>query len=277
MKDSIAILLSTYNGEQYLEEQIDSILNQDYTNWVLYIRDDGSIDSTLDIIKRYSQQYNNIHYIENNDNKGVVFSFMHLLQVVDYGYYMFCDQDDIWLQNKISSVYKLLKENEDQSNVAVLVFSDAKVVDQNLNIIDESFWNYNKTPPSLILNYPKYISIFNCAPGCTMMFNNEVKKNLNDYDQNIIMHDWYIMIKALSTGVVKYVNQPLMLYRQHNTNVVGASEISIISRFVKIFNIKDSFRLQISVFRFVKKYTSINIFEFYKLKLKFNFLRFRMF
>ncbi|WP_379964996.1 glycosyltransferase family 2 protein [Epilithonimonas sp. UC225_85] len=274
--DRIAILLSTYNGELYLEEQIDSIINQDYKNWDLYVRDDGSKDSTIEIIRNYSKQYDNINFLEDDYNKGAALSFMYLLHKVESDYYMFCDQDDVWLENKISSVYNLLKKNTTEKNQPILIFSDAKVVDQNLKIIDNSFWKYNKTPPALMLDCPDYISVFNCAPGCTMIFNKELKLSLYDNDDKLIMHDWYIMIKALKNGIVKYIDMPLMLYRQHQSNVLGASKISFKDRFSKFFNIKNSINSQLEAFRFVRKYTNVNIFEYYKLKLKFNFLRFKI-
>lgn len=272
MIDSIAILLSTYNGELYLKDQVESIIKQNYRNWNLYIRDDGSKDSTVDIIKYFVQTYSNIHFVEDNQNKGAALSFLYLLEVVEADYYMFCDQDDIWLHNKIDSVLQILKNNENKN--PFLVFSDAKVVDQNLNIISNSFWKYNKTPPSLIVKNPYYISVFNCAPGCTMIFNKELKKKLYDYDDNIIMHDWYIMIKALQNGIVKYSEEPLILYRQHQNNTLGADEISYKNRVKKIIDFSDTLENQIRVFRFVKKYVGINFFQFYILKIKFNFYRF---
>ena len=274
-KDQIAILLSTYNGELYLEQQIESIITQDYKNWKLFIRDDRSQDSTKEIIKKYSEKYNNIYFIEEDCNKGAALSFMHLLSLIDSDYYMFCDQDDIWYDNKISTVFNILKETNNDQKKPVLVFSDSKVVDQDLRIIHDSFWNYNKIFPKLILSQPDYISVFNCAPGCTMIFNRELKNHLTDYDENIIMHDWYIMIKALQNGTVQYYDKALMLYRQHQNNVMGASKISFTNRFSKIFKIKYVLKSQIQDFCFVRQYTKINIFKFYGLKLKFNLLRFK--
>ncbi|MFC0428816.1 glycosyltransferase family 2 protein [Chryseobacterium scophthalmum] len=273
-KDKIAILLSTYNGEKYVEEQINSIINQDYNDWKLYIRDDGSNDSTTEIIRKYCEKYDNIVFLEGAENVGAALSFMDLLSKVNSEYYMFCDQDDIWLKNKVSSLYNVFLQNENAQNNLLMVFSDATVVDQDLNEIDRSLWNYNKLPPYLILKKSKYISIFNCAPGCTMMFNHQLKIKLNDYDTNILMHDWYAIIKALQYGTIKYIDTSLMLYRQHSNNVLGANRISFKDRIIKIFLTKKSIQSQMNVFKFVTKYTEISFFKFYILKFKFNILRF---
>lgn len=273
MSTTISILLSTYNGECYLEEQIQSIIQQNYQYWKLYIRDDGSTDSTKDIILRFCEIYPNIYFLEDNNTKlGAALSFMYLLERVDSDYYMFCDQDDIWFHNKISSVIHLLQKN---NNVPSLVFSDAKIVDQNLNIIHNSFWEYNKLSPKLILSNPKFIAVCNCAPGCTMIFNKALKKHLVDYEKSILMHDWYVMVKALEYGTVNYCDIPLMMYRQHQNNVLGAKKISIFNKLRNILNFKKTIRDQIILLKFIKKYIHIDYLTFYLLKIKFNFLRFK--
>lgn len=268
----LAILLSTYNGEKYVKEQIESILQQDFYNLDLYIRDDGSKDSTRSIIQYYVSHYSNVHFMQDTDNLGAAMSFMALLKYVNSDYYMFCDQDDIWLKDKVSkSIFKI--KTLEQSNLPVLVFSDAKVVDEKLNILSNSFWNYNKVFPQILLSNPKFINVFNCSPGCTMIFNHELKKCLTDYHPNILMHDWYIMIKSFQNGVVDYINEPLMLYRQHSQNVVGADKISIQTFFYRIFSFRKTIRQQLKTFKFITKYTHINFLKYYILKVKFNFLR----
>ena len=102
----IAILMSTYNGERYLREQIDSLLNQTYKDWKLYIRDDGSTDETISIIESYVNDYPDLIVLLKDDlgNLGSARSFMRILSVVDADYYMFCDQDDVWLPNKVKDL-----------------------------------------------------------------------------------------------------------------------------------------------------------------------------
>lgn len=101
-KGKVVILMSTYNGEEYLESQIKSILNQTYKKWQLYIRDDGSTDNTVNIIEKYCALDPRINFYNENsrNNVGVVHSFMELLENVEADYYMFSDQDDFWLKNR---------------------------------------------------------------------------------------------------------------------------------------------------------------------------------
>ncbi|KQK27517.1 MULTISPECIES: glycosyltransferase family 2 protein [Chryseobacterium] len=269
----LSILLSTYNGEKYLKEQIESILKQDFSDIMLYIRDDGSTDSTIEIIQEYVSLYSNIHILKKDKNIGAAMSFMTLLQYVNSDYYMFCDQDDVWLENKVSKSIAKIIELEELEKKSVLVFTNAKVVDEELNIIDSSFWNYNKVSPKILLADPKLINVFNCSPGCTMIFNDELKKKLTNYDENILMHDWYIMIQALQNGKVDFINDSLILYRQHSHNTIGADKISAGKILQKLFSFPKTVKEQIKTFKFVKKYTNINLFEYYRLKVKFNIIR----
>ena len=111
---SLAILMSTFNGEKYLKEQIDSLLNQEYEAFDIYIRDDGSTDQTVSILENYEHIYPNIYLLKDTQgNIGVFKSFMYLLSQVHADYYMFCDQDDVWLSNKISMSMKRMNELED--------------------------------------------------------------------------------------------------------------------------------------------------------------------
>lgn len=269
----IAILLSTYNGERYLEEQIESILKQDFSDLKIFIRDDGSTDSTVSIIQHYESLYSNIYFLKEDNNLGAAMSFMSLLKRVSSDYYMFCDQDDIWHKNKVSKSISKIIDVEQKQTMPVLVFSNAKVVNDKLDIINGSFWNYNRVSPKIILTSSKFINVFNCSPGCTMIFNNELKKCLTDYDENIVMHDWYIMIKALQNGKVDFINESLMSYRQHSNNTVGADKISAKTFIHKLIWFPKTVKKQIKTFKFVRKYTHINLFEYYSLKVKFNLMR----
>ena len=139
----IDILLATYNGEEYLEAQLDSILNQTYSDFRLLISDDCSSDNTQKILKEYEKKDNRIQLFFQEKNLGVMKNFEFLLKNVKNDYYMFSDQDDIWKQEKIEkSLKKLLETNSD------LVYTDLEVVDENLNVTYPSYWKlkgiYNK-------------------------------------------------------------------------------------------------------------------------------------
>ena len=122
----IAILMATYNGEKYLREQIDSLLAQTCCDWTLYIQDDGSKDATLDIIKSYDDE--RIVLVDVGlTRQGACMNFMSLLNMVESEYYMFCDQDDVWFEDKVELSYMRMKEEELKYGIdrPILVFSDA--------------------------------------------------------------------------------------------------------------------------------------------------------
>ena len=128
--EKIDILLATYNGEEYLEEQLNSILNQTYKNFNLIISDDNSTDSTVKILDKYSKKDSRIIVYKQNRNLGVVSNFEFLLSKVESKYFMFSDQDDIWIETKIEkSINKLEETNSD------IVFTDLMVVDDKLNVL----------------------------------------------------------------------------------------------------------------------------------------------
>ncbi len=223
----IAVLLATYNGEKYLAEQLDSLLNQTLQNFVVCIHDDGSTDNTISVIERYVDLYpNKIKCIEGVPTGSSTKNFFYLLSKVEADYYMFCDQDDYWLPQKIEKSFQLARKLEQESeDEAVLVFSDIKVVDENKHVIDESFMHYNKLDPTK-LGF-NWLVVENCAPGCTMLFNakarNEALKYQNASNPEAIpYHDWWLAIVVSAKGNIAYIDTPLMLYRQHGTNVVGA-------------------------------------------------------
>lgn len=272
----IAILLSTYNGEKFLEQQLNSILNQDFLNWQLFIRDDMSTDNTVQIIRNFTTRYENIQYLESDVNIGAAMSFMSLVANAEADYYLFCDQDDIWLENKLTSLYNKIRTSENKDGLLnpCLVFSDAIITDSELNKINDSFWAYTKCNPADLINNPQYINVFNCAPGCTMIFNKQLKLHLNDYSSDIYMHDWYVMIKALQIGIIDFINEPLVLYRQHSANVIGANEITLQKKILSFFSFSKVLKQQINQYDFVKKFTRINFLYFYYLKLKFNLIRY---
>lgn len=224
----VAILLAAYNSQRYIDEQICSILEQSYKDWVLYVRDDGSTDNTPNIIDSYSKQYPNKIRLIKDENKGLgaYHNFLHLLYCVDAEYYFFSDHDDVWLPNKIElSVNKMIKAVEKYSNdIPLLVFSDMKVVDESLNIINESFWKYSKLLPKHV----KFEELVFCnsVNGCTIMINNKVKELSKANIAYCSMHDMLTaQTVAANRGVLLRIDEPTVLYRQHSNNAIGASNV----------------------------------------------------
>lgn len=168
----VAVLLSTYNGANYIKELLDSILSQTYENFTVIIRDDFSTDNTLSIINSYTD--NRVMVISGDKNLGSKRSFFELAKNSNnYDYYMFCDQDDIWINNKIELSVKEM-EKLDSSN-PILIYSDAFVTNKDLNIIHNSFIHYQKLPPRIKNNWKDLLSQ-NVIQGCTMCFNNKAKE-----------------------------------------------------------------------------------------------------
>lgn len=223
----IEILMATYNGENYLSEQIESLLDQTYENWILLIRDDGSKDSTVDIIKIYEKKYpmKIKLLIDGKKGLGAKNNFLELLKNSKENYIMFCDQDDVWLPNKIEiTLEKMLKEEKG----ATLVHTDLKVVNKNLKIINDSFWKFQNLNPKR--KQYNYLIVQNNITGCTMMLNKELVNllKINFPFQNGIMHDWIIGIIASLKGKIEYLNEPTILYRQHGKNDIGAKKYNLI-------------------------------------------------
>lgn len=227
MAEKVEILLATYNGEKYIREQLDSILNQDYENWIVRVSDDSSTDRTYEILSEYKEKYPD-KFIMETRKKGygkAKLNFSYLIKQSTEKYVMCCDQDDFWLPNKISLTLQAMKKNED-NGIPVLIHTDLKVVDADLNVLSESFFehsNFRKT-----FRY-RDILIQNHVTGCTMMMNRPLIELMNkeqDYE-NILMHDWLAAVLATSMGKVAFVDCPTMLYRQHSVNSVGAKKYGL--------------------------------------------------
>lgn len=224
MNNNIAILLATYNGEAYISEQIESIINQDYDgDYCLYISDDGSTDDTKKIALKYKKKYpDTICIFDNKEKHGAKYNFISLLGKVNANYYMFCDQDDVWKQNKIKESISLLKMIEDGGNQPSLVFSDLEVVDADLNLLHESFLKMKKRNPE---KYDlKSLLKENVAAGCTMIFNSRLRDiaiRLSNVS-NIAMHDIWLISCASLFGRIGFLDDSTLLYRQHGSNVLGA-------------------------------------------------------
>ncbi len=224
----IAVLLATYNGEAYLSEQLDSILNQTYDDFRIFIHDDGSTDKTRTIIDGYMSSFpDRIIYIDGPVSGSSKNNFFFLLEMVEADYYMFSDQDDVWLPDKIEKNMSAILSIDSNNDSPLLVFSDIMVVNENLNVIDKSFMHYSQLDPNK-LGF-NWLVVENCAPGCSMMFNSKARLEALKYKccsnpECIRMHDWWLMLVVSALGRIGYIDESLMLYRQHGNNSVGAGK-----------------------------------------------------
>ncbi len=224
---SIAILMATYHGEKYIREQIDSILRQTNTQWVLYIHDDGSKDHTLDIIHDYVQSYpEKIHLLDYPSQGGACNNFFSLLERVDADYYMFADQDDVWHDDKIEKTMSLMVQKERElSDRPVVIHTDLNVVDESLKQIHPSFWSYSAIFPEAVKDTQDCVVCI--ATGCTMLFNKQAKAAAFKWSHHYAtMHDAWVLICCYAAGgeAVAYP-QATIDYRQHGNNTLGAQDI----------------------------------------------------
>ncbi len=221
----IDILLATYNAQRFIKEQLESILNQTFSDWNLIVYDDGSNDDTLSIINAYVNRYPEKIKFINNDNRfgSALGSFSFLLTVTNSQYVMFCDQDDVWQSDKIEKTLKKMQEMEKKhGNIPLLVHANLTVVDKHLSIISDSLWQYqNIDPKKDTLN--RFL-LDNTVTGCTMMINRALALQVNNIPRDVIMHDWYIAMTSSVFGKIAYVDEPLMFYRQHSKNDTGAKQ-----------------------------------------------------
>lgn len=223
-EDKVSVLIATYNGAEYIAEQIESVLKQTYKNIICYIHDDGSSDETKRIIENYAKDYPKIIQVINAPKcGGAKKNFMFLLTCTKEKYVAFCDQDDVWSPNKIQSLLLEMKRTE-RKDRPCLVFSDLKVVDKELNVISESYYKFAGKNPER--TYYKQILIQNFVPGCTMMINREAVKLSLKYSnlENIFMHDWWIISLVSLLGDISRVKESLVMYRQHGDNSIGADK-----------------------------------------------------
>jgi glycosyltransferase involved in cell wall biosynthesis len=217
--------MAAYNGGQYLSEQIKSVLGQSCKAWQLIIRDDGSTDNSLDVINEYIRLYpENIRLITDRDGRiGTSQNFLRLLGYADTDYIMFCDQDDVWLPDKIAITLNKMKACEEirGRNIPVLIHTDLKVVDKHLDIISDSLWQYQHLDPKKGLHLNRLL-VQNVITGCTVMINKALKDKIKSVPQHALIYDWWISLVAAALGTIDYVPTATALYRQHDNNEIGA-------------------------------------------------------
>ena len=229
MTVQIDVLMATYNGELYIEEQVKSLMDQTFQDFHLYIRDDGSTDKTLRLIRELALQYpEKISILPSKERLGVIGNFSALMTQSRAPYLMFCDQDDVWDKDKIAVTIAKMHELELSvgTHIPVLVHADARVVNQELVEIAPSFWQYAALDPVKCQTLNRLI-VQNNVTGCCMMINRAVKERALPIPTEAVMHDWWLALVASGFGCVGCVERPLMSYRQHANNVVGAKKFSL--------------------------------------------------
>ena len=274
--EKVTILLSTYNGEKYLPQQLISLTAQQGVSVDIFVRDDGSKDSTVAILDEWQAKGLLKWYTSANLGPGK--SFMHLLQAAaSGGYYAFCDQDDVWLPAKLRhTMDKMVAVEAANPGRPVIVHTDMYVVDENLNITHDSFWRSSGLRPDILRTFP-YLCACNSVNGCTILMNDAARSLILEkyVEQETIIHD---VISALTVayygGIIEYIDEPTVLYRQHASNVVGAMQYSKLSAIKRRFmSLGDVYRKNVNTFKGVNKIGKISLFSYICHKIKYLFVR----
>jgi hypothetical protein len=224
--------MSTYNGEAFLADQLDSLLQQRFTDWRLVIRDDGSKDTTREIAARYAADDARITLLDDSPdpekarNKGACQGFGTLLQAVSADRLMFCDQDDIWFPDKIGLCVEALErlERRRSPGVPLLVHTDLRLIDGAGKTVAESYLavqgirHIDHDPLARLL-------VQNFVTGCAMIFNRELREIALPIPEEAYMHDWWLALVAAATGELEFLRTATLGYRQHSANAIGVRSL----------------------------------------------------
>ena len=232
----VLVFVSTYNGEQYLKVQLDSIIAQKDVDVSILVSDDLSKDNTVKILEEYAKE-GKIKYRVNKTNKNFTYNFLDMIYEnvdSDFDYFALADQDDFWLEDKlISGIQKLQAENKH------FYCSNLSVVDGNLS----GAHPMNKFKIKNQRHTPNILE--NICTGCTAIFDREFMKALSKhYPNNIYLHDYWLMLVAVFVSNFVYDETPHILYRQHGNNMIG-SEKEGLSEYYKKFSSSKSHRHQL--------------------------------
>lgn len=240
--NEILILMATYNGERYVEEQLDSIINQSCQSWDMIISDDNSTDGTCELInKKIENLTHKISLVMNKGTHGAKGNFAYLMKLAgDYDYIMFSDQDDVWDKDKIRYSLKKMREIEYEKgkDSPVLVYVDKEDVDAKLAPLTKREITYKNDFLSILAQDPVY--------GCTMMINKALFSRVRDVPPYAQMHDYYIALVASICRGIHRVPLKLIKYRHHSSNVTGGiNNYSLIGKFLTWRRMNDGIELSL--------------------------------
>ncbi len=243
----VLILMATYNGERFIREQLESIAAQTHREWELWVRDDGSSDATLSVVRDFAGRHpGRVRVIEDDEKHlGPCRNFARLMELAlresDAEYFALSDQDDVWREDKLQVLLGAVQKLP--ADCPALAFSDLEIVDEHLKTMRQSFFKFYRVPNEIA---ELDILFRNVAPGCAMLFNRATLGRSVPIPEEAIMHDWWLMLVAMFFGNISAVRSQLVLYRQHDSNAVGVRNVRD-----RIF---DSFRIS----RVTRKFRELN-------------------
>ncbi len=230
---TVEVLLATWNGEQFLRDQLDSLLAQSGVAFTILVGDGGSTDATLDILGAYDRAYpGRFRFLpQPADRLGPMANFARLLEATDADYTFFCDQDDIWLPGKMAGTLAMIRALEAEHGVATpcLVHTDLTVIDAIGTVLGKSFFDYAGIKPRL--HSLMSLLTANVATGCTSVINRALRDRMGTVPATALMHDHWAAQVAAAVGVIGYLDRCTVLYRQHGRNSLGAQRAGAASFF----------------------------------------------
>jgi len=226
LNSSVFIVMASFNGSRFLIDQIISLFSQTHVQWTLIIRDGGSSDNSLDIVRDFARKDQRIHIpsVERRISVSALSNFSSLLQTAyenNAEYILCCDQDDVWKPNKLELMLARLKELEGEGKAPSLVHHDLAVVNESLEPIADSFVDLMQLQPSDEHNPQRLISR-NEVTGCAMACNRALLKIALPISEDAVMHDWWLALCAGYFGRLAFMPEKLVKYRQHSENMIGA-------------------------------------------------------
>lgn len=275
---NVAILLATYNSADYLSQQLDSLFNQTYKDWHIFIHDDGSTDNTLEIVDEYSRRFGKITILKDDKKRlGATFNFVHILDNVTSKYYMFCDHDDIWLPEKIGrAIFEIEKQEKSFPQSPIVLHTDLILVDKDLKVISDSLWNYTRIRPELLKDR-RYGLVSSLITGCTLAINNFAKIQLavdfpSDKD---FLHDAWIGLQAIyaKNAIIISLDKSDILYRLHGRNESGVPKIGMKYYIKRLSKFGEMFRDLGRKKKYLKYFDYGSLLKFIFYKVSYNFKR----
>ena len=274
----VAIVLCTYNGASYLREQLDSLVNQTFTDWHCYIFDDCSTDGTQKISYEYAGRFpQHFTVVVNAERSGsaarnFILATEHVFRSEQFDLLCYCDQDDVWDGNKLMILEQ--KFHNLDSKKPLLVFSDLRSVDDQLNELHPSFIKRISVGGYSTHVQHHFIQIDNIVPGCALVCNHALVESAVPFPKHTIMHDWWIVLVALKNGSIVFVPENLVQYRQHAENTVGARRLStrakisrifpVITKFPEIYQMVKELYPDESRISLLRRYAFVKLYKFFR-------------